>query len=130
MSIRHKFITLNNKPVSLARVEKYIELNNIQPCKLDLTSLLDENVLRHWCSFGIMHDGIITYDVLTIRDLANRLSTLDKVDIRKPILMMDNNVIDGVHRILKARLLGKKRILAYVLSTNDYVNIIKHKYQR
>ena len=130
MSVRHKFITLNNVPVSLTRVEKYIQLNNIEPVCMLVSDLLQTNVLQHWCRFCVLNGRIPLYDTLSISDLYKELKNIDKVDLSKPILMMDDSVVDGIHRILKAKLNGHKTIEAYVLCPDDFLNILKRKYKK
>lgn len=130
MSVRHKFITINNRPVSLSRVRKYIEFNQIPKISIPIDSILDTNVLPHWCYFCVANGNTLLYDQLTIRDLYTEFAHFDKVDTSEPILMMDNQVIDGIHRILKSKINGLDAIDAYQLTADDFLNILKNKYKK
>ena len=131
MNTRSKYINIGNTPISLKRVFKYIQLNNIYPESIAIESLLDTNILQHWSKNPYsIRNGILLYDTFSIRELSSMLKTMDKVDMNVPVLLMDDRLIDGVHRVLKCHLSGILEIKAYRLTTMDFVNIIKRKYKR
>ena len=131
MNTRSKYIHIGNIPISITRIMRYINANDIKSEIIQIESLLDTNVLHHWVHdpYSINH-SVLLYDRFSIRELAAALGNMDKIDTSIPVLLMDDRLIDGVHRVLKCQLSGISQIEAYKLTTTDFLNIINRKYKR
>jgi hypothetical protein len=70
---------------------------------------------------------------LAVKDLQKFLSInethVDSVDISKPVIIAEIapsrfNLIDGQHRVEKARRLGKEKIMAYRLTVHQHIRFL------
>lgn len=70
---------------------------------------------------------------LAVKDLQKFLSInethVDSVDISKPVIIAEIapsrfNLIDGQHRVEKARRLGQKKIMAYRLTVHQHIRFL------
>ena len=60
-----------------------------------------------------------TYDNLTLRELVGHMMSVNKADLRCPIILdEDGEIMDGRHRVMKAILTGKKTIKAVRFEEN------------
>ena len=68
--------------------------------------------LDHLCVF-------YSYEHLTIREMVMHMQAVNDADLNKPIILdEDGELMDGRHRLMKAMLLGKKKIKAVRFDEN------------
>lgn len=97
-------------------VDRLVELTRgLRPLSIPLTEIQE---LREPYWYG---DGVPP----TVEDVVMHCLLIEEADLRYPIILCSGRrVMDGMHRVAKARLLGQSHILAYVLPKDpvpDYV---------
>ena len=113
-------------------VYEYLKNHHYKINKIDITTLINNNVLPHWCAHSISINNIQTYDYLSISDMANHIAKLKSVSLTKPIILLGNTyIVDGTHRLIKCLQLNRNQIKAYTLTTKDFdfiLNAYKQNY--
>ena len=111
--------------IPAAFVYEYLKTHHYCISKVDINSLINNNILPHWCAHSISINNIQTYDYLSILDMADHCSRLKNVSITKPIILLGpTHVVDGTHRLIKCLQLKRNQIKAYILTVKDFDSIL------
>ena len=57
----------------------------------------------------------------------DEIKRINDAELKYPIIVYNNNIVDGVHRLSKSYLLNKKTIKAYIFDDNTIKNFIIDK---
>lgn len=113
--------------------------NNFTPCKVDIGDELFPNGIFEFNITKLLEHIKENQNDFTIlqfetKDFIEDFSSfneahLESVDISQPIILAEispwkYNIIDGNHRVEKARRMGVKSVSAYTLNVKDHINFL------
>mgnify|MGYP002355150415 CR=1 FL=1 len=116
--------------------------NNFSPCQIDDDDEIYRNGMFHFNITKMLeyiHDNGALFQVeeIRIRDYVNQgshitESHIDSVDVSKPVILAEiapsrYNIIDGNHRMEKARRLGVDKISAYRVTVEHHTRFLTDK---
>lgn len=79
--------------------------------------------LEHMLNYNIWSDNGTGYSPMNVlknqknRAYADDMTRINNADLRYPIILSGDEIIDGYHRLTKAKLIGNKNIRAYKFSS-------------
>lgn len=115
--------------------------NHFEPCPADIGDELYPNGIFEFNITKILeyiqnNPGSITHEKISVRDIPSfssiNESHIDTVDISIPVILAEIapetfNLIDGHHRMEKARRMGVKTMPAYKLSVEQHMKFLTSK---
>lgn len=116
-----------------------LKINNFTPCPIDDGDELYPNGIfvfniTKMADYVQNNPDSITYEDVLVRDFSSGSSRCNEshlatVDVSKPVIVAEIspgrfNLIDGNHRMEKARRLGRERIPAYKLSPEQHLHFL------
>lgn len=114
----HVTFTKNDSVLSIDMM--FIYINEFKPKAIkikvsDYVSLLDNKIW--YCCPGNDVKFSPKYIIEHKTELAFEYKRIENADLKYPIIMHNNDIVDGHHRLSKAYILNKKFIYAYVFDT-------------
>ncbi len=105
----------DNKVYSVDMMFAYINLFKPSSTYIDINKILKTLEFKGW---GDPKKNIYYSPMDVIKNpknkkYANEMKRIKQADLKYPIILDGNNVVDGVHRLTKAYLSRKKKIKAY-----------------
>jgi len=121
-----KRIRLKGKLLSTDDVYNYLLSKGAKVIYLQLSELLKNSVLDHWCC-GININGTLMYTAFTLGQMLFHWKHSENSEMKTPIIVyLGKYIIDGLHRVLREAYLGKKtHIEAYSLTPEDVDGILE-----
>lgn len=119
----------NNKIYSVDMMFAYINIYKPKYQNIKIKSLLRTLEYRGW---GDPQQNIYYSPLDVLKDpknikYKNEITRIKNADLKFPIIVGNNFVVDGVHRLTKAYLNGKKTIKAYIFTNTDMNNFLINK---
>lgn len=112
--------TYNGKLYSVDLIHAYVNIYKPPIEKIDIDYLIKNLDFPGWDHGTIKGKRISARDVLKYpKKYKKERAQIDDADLKYPIIVTGDIIIDGIHRLTKAHLLGKKHINAYVFSKTE-----------
>lgn len=121
-------LTFNKKTaiIPTSEIYRYIKFKKIEEIDVSVESLKAQDILRHWAvQRSIINDKYVFYREFSIGLLTTYLERLKTVKLDKPIIIANNDVVDGLHRIVKAIMEDIPMVKACVLSSSDIAFLVE-----
>lgn len=104
---------------------------NIEIQEIAVNDLLNNLEYDNWGNGGKGGDHYSAIDVLSDpkkEKFKGELKRIEKADLRFPIIIFNGWVVDGIHRLAKAQLLGNHKIKAVIFSKKLIDKFVIGKY--
>jgi len=119
----------NNKIYSVDMMFAYINIYKPKSINVDIKSLIKTLEYKLW---GNPQKNIYYSPIEVIKNPKNKkykheINRIKKANMKYPIIIDGNHVIDGVHRLTKAFLNNQKNIKAYVFTKKEMNKFLINK---
>jgi len=119
----------HNKIYSIDMMFAYINIYKPKSKYVNVKSLLKNLEYKGW---GVPEKNIrySPLDVIkspTKKIYKNQIERIEKANLEYPIILNEDDIVDGFHRLTKAYLINKKKIKAYVFSKTDMEKFLINK---
>lgn len=113
----------NNNIYSVDMMFSYLDLFDHDVVKINIDDLIHSLEYKGWANW--VNKKPKKSDYYSAMDVINNqkkykkeMVRINDADLKYPIIIYGNNIVDGVHRLAKAYLLGKKYINAHIFDRN------------
>ena len=126
MNNRCELITIGDTVIPGIDVFRYAKKKGIPTETVCISQFTDLDVLSHWSEYYIEYKNTLFYKNLSMMKLVEIIERLNNIDLDHslPIIIHNDVVIDGLHRILAHFLKRRMSIKAIRLTDADIQQII------
>ena len=97
-----------------------------RPIAMNVDDVCNQGVLRHWHNGAYEFNDITLYEDVSFLDLAQhytRAQQLMNIETT-PVIMVNNVLVDGAHRLLAKKLSGQQRINAILFTQHTFLYVL------
>jgi len=110
----------NRKIYSVDMMFAYINIYKPKSTSVDIDDLLHNLEYKGWGDpiKSILYSPLDVLKNPNKKQYKKEIQRIENADLKYPIIIYNNNIVDGVHRLTKANLQGKKKIKAYIFNSD------------
>jgi disulfide oxidoreductase YuzD len=110
----------NKKIYSVDMMFAYLNLFDHPIANLEVNNFLHVLEYKGWGnpSKGIFYSSMDVLNNSNNKKYSNEIKRIKEANLNYPIIIYNNNIVDGVHRLTKAYLENKKTIKAYIFKSD------------
>ena len=117
--------SMGNKIYSVDMMLAYININKPKSINVKITTMLNFLKNKRWRNQNTHYSPM---DVIeNPKKYKDEMSRIENVELSYPIILDGNNLVDGAHRLTKAYLNNKDKILAYRFTKTQMENFLINK---
>lgn len=98
-----------------------------RPLWMNLNRLTDNGILKHWHKGAYEFNDATVYKDISFEQLyvhIDKALRLNAIPNWQPIIVVDNKLVDGAHRLLATKISGRSTILALSLRDDEFFYIL------
>ena len=125
---RKKLVSIDDNVIQIVDILRYAKKNDIKIKEIDPRSVEEFDCLPHFCRYIQEINGDLFYSSFSFRRLVNEIEKINDIDLDNafPIIVLeDERIIDGAHRLAYALINKIGKIKAIKLTYKDIEEIVK-----